>query len=49
MFLFFLNIMPTEAVAYIGFHFGGGGVQNIVVKATHLLGGFGGMLSRENF
>ena len=49
----------TDTVAYLGFHFGGGGggVQNIFVKVgvfaaargevTRLLGGFGGMLPRE--
>ena len=43
------------SVAYLGFHFGGG--QNLSGKvglfapcfATRLLGGFGGMLPRENF
>ena len=52
-------------MAYLGFHFGGGGGFKIFLEkwgnlhgakrhaargeATHLLGGFGGMLPRENF
>ena len=45
-------------VAYLGFHFGGGGGSKVFLKsggicmaleATRLLGGFGGMLPRENF
>ena len=43
------------AVAYLGFHFGGGSNFSGKVgefawrEATRLLGGFGGMLPRENF
>ena len=42
-------------VAYLGFYFGGGGGSKCfwksggICEATRLLGGFGGMLPRENF
>ena len=47
----------VATVAYLGFHFGGGGgVQNIFGKvgvsawqSPAFVRGFGGMLSRENF
>ena len=49
----------TAPVAYLGFQFGGGGFKIFREKwgsrhaargkATRLLGGFGGMLPRENF
>ena len=45
----------VQSVAYLGFHFGGGFKiflekwGNLHGEATRLLGGFGGMLPRENF
>ena len=52
-----INTILNIPVAYLGFHFGG--VQNFSGKvgvlhaargeATRLVGGFGGMLPRENF
>ena len=55
--LYCMLIHRGNTVAYLGFHFGGGGGFKIFLEkwgylhgeATRLLGGFWGMLPRENF